>query len=659
MRKLLFLALTVVLVLVVTSVLTPSYAQEVTQRVLVRGSPIHGANGIMFGPDGNLYIASVLGQEIVVMNPETGDILDRRGPDQGVDSPDDVAFGPDGSLYWTAILTGEVGRLSPEGTQTSQFVAPGVNPITFSDDGRLFVALCILGDGLYELDPDLVDPPRLIAENMGEGMCGLNGMDWGPDGFLYGPRYVLPGIFRVNVDTGEYTMLAEDIVGVALKFDSQGRLHVHDGMQVWRVDIETGDSQVIATAPFAVDNLALDSEDRLFVSGLDTGAIAEILPDGTARMVSEGGMMWPGGITVVPRPDGASVLVADFWNIREFDGLTGEEISIREAPMFGAFTVAPDGDNLVLTGWFANAVAVWNPETQEVSEYYEDFAVPLNAIRFQGDLVVAELGTASVVRASAEDPSQRVTLAEGLGVPAGLAATDDDLWVADWAAGLVLQIVAGGEPLAEPVPVATGLLFPEGLAVAPDGSPLVVETGAGRLLRIDTATGEVSAVAEGLELGAPGVEGYPPTWMFNGVAVSPSGAIYVTGDVGNVLLRLTSPPPEGTDSLTARVSIDYRCDGFFQKGLDVPLPDVPVTLDFPDGSSVTHQTRPFGLVNFSGFDASGGVTVGVTLPGGYRGYSLDSCPASPGTVSLQPDDFHFGYAFVQFGAEVLGEEAGP
>jgi hypothetical protein len=41
-----------------------------------------------------------------------------------------------------------------------------------------------------------------------------------------------------------------------------------------------------------------------------------------------------------------------------------------------------------------------------------------------------------------------------------------------------------------------------------------------------------------LEVGAPGPEGYPPTWIFNGVAVGPSGAIYITGDVTNVLYRI-------------------------------------------------------------------------------------------------------------------------
>jgi DNA-binding beta-propeller fold protein YncE len=170
------------------------------------------------------------------------------------------------------------------------------------------------------------------------------------------------------------------------------------------------------------------------------------------------------------------------------------------------------------------------------------FAGPLNAIRFQGDMVVAELETGSVVRARGANPAERVTLAAGLGVPAGLAATDDDLWVGDWATGSVLQLVADGQPLARPRVMARRLAAPEGLAVAPDGrSLLVVESGAGRLSRIDLKTGRVSTVADGLALGAqgiPGVPGVPPTWSFNGVAVGPSGAVYVSGDKANVLYIL-------------------------------------------------------------------------------------------------------------------------
>jgi glucose/arabinose dehydrogenase len=96
-----------------------------------------------------------------------------------------------------------------------------------------------------------------------------------------------------------------------------------------------------------------------------------------------------------------------------------------------------------------------------------------------------------------------------------------------------------GSPLAPPRVVATEPAAPEGLAVAPDDSSLlVVEGGAGRLVRIELATGRLSTVADGLALGAQGIPGLVPTWSFNGVAVGPSGAVYVSGDKANVLYRL-------------------------------------------------------------------------------------------------------------------------
>jgi hypothetical protein len=78
------------------------------------------------------------------------------------------------------------------------------------------------------------------------------------------------------------------------------------------------------------------------------------------------------------------------------------------------------------------------------------------------------------------------------------------------------------------------------MAIASDGSLLVVESGAGRLSRIDLNSGKVTPIVEGLELGAPGPPTMPPTWGFNGVAVGPSGTIYITGDKANVVYHLVA-----------------------------------------------------------------------------------------------------------------------
>jgi hypothetical protein len=280
-----------------------------------------------------------------------------------------------------------------------------------------------------------------------------------------------------------------------------------------------------------LDNLAFDSQGSLYVSNANEGSITLILPSRQGRTLSPGGMVSPGGVAVLRQPDGGeSVFVADVFTFREFSGRTGLQAG---AVPLGAMTVSADGDRLVVSSSFAGAVEVWDPQQGQVVEHYP-MPVPLNAIRFQDDLAVADLGLGGVVWATTH---QLILGQPNVYVAAGLAS-GNRLWVADWATGIVWQVDFNGKTPLPAVPVASGLANPEGLALDLDGSLLVVEAGGGRLSRIDLTTGEVTTVAEGLELGAPGVAGMPPTWIFNGVAVGPSGAIYITGDVSDVLYRI-------------------------------------------------------------------------------------------------------------------------
>jgi sugar lactone lactonase YvrE len=503
-------------------------------EVLVHGAQIHSPNGIKSGPDGNLYVASVTEQAILVIDPDTGKIVKRLGPEVGVDGPDDLAFGPDGSIYWTDFFKGSVGRLAPDGSASSQMVAPGVNPIAVAQDGRVFVGLAFLGDALYELDPNLAAPPRLLAEGLG----GLNSFQFGPDGKLYSPVMEKGQVVRIDVDADPITVdvVAEGLSWpVAVKFDSQGRLYTTNPPGIVRVDMQTGATEPVGTVPYGIDNFALDAKDRIFVSMLAEGTVGEALPNGEMRMLGPAGMVMPGGVLIAQRADGESIYVADGWMLDEFDRVTGE--LRRKVDNLGPNTVASDGDNLLLSGWFGNGVVVWNPQTEKVVEEYYDFAMPLNAVRFGGDLVVAELGSGSVVRASGADPSQRETLIKDLGVPGGLATNGEELWVGDRAAGNIWELAAGGELLPEPKLLASGLDRPEGITVA-DGRLLVAEAGTGRLLAIDLATSAVSTLVEGLGFSPDGPAGGPPTFVMKSMAVDPTGVIYVTGDRAGVLYRI-------------------------------------------------------------------------------------------------------------------------
>ena len=77
------------------------------------------------------------------------------------------------------------------------------------------------------------------------------------------------------------------------------------------------------------------------------------------------------------------------------------------------------------------------------------------------------------------------------------------------------------------------------MAFEEEGSLVVVETGTSRLSRIDLSTGEVTKIVDGLEFSGPGLEDYPPTWAFDGVAVGQSGDIYISGGGKNVIYRVS------------------------------------------------------------------------------------------------------------------------
>jgi sugar lactone lactonase YvrE len=536
-------------------------------QILAEGAALKSANGIAIGPDGNLYIASVLGGEIIVMDKNSGAIIDQIT--DGVQSPDDLVFGPDGSLYWTDILTGEVGRRAPDGTVTKQAFLQGVNPIAFNDEGRLFVALDFLGDGLYEFDPQLLNPPRPIIE-ASEGnpfpLGFFNSFDFGPDGRLYGPLFAANLVIAVNVgaeDDPPLTGSLQDGFGgaveilaglggeftnpVAAKFDSNGLLYILDqSSKLFTLDVDTGDLTVlIPDLDPAMDNMVFDDDDgTLYLTNANEGWVAKLEPGGQLQEISPGGMISPQGITVI----GGSVFVADQFSLREFNRANGKQKNTFKselvpvpgtASLISPMNLSAYGNNVIVSSWFSNAVQVYDPRTEKVLEEYP-MSVPIDAVRFKDDIIVSALGEGGVVFAS--DNSMILPIdGEFVFAPGGLVTDGETLWVADWGSGIIWQIDFDGKsPETPTVLIGPGQLSnPEGLALDKEGRLLVVDTGTSRLLRIDLEDNNaVTTVVEGLELGAPALPGFPPTFTFDGVDVTPSGDIYVSGAGANVIYRI-------------------------------------------------------------------------------------------------------------------------
>lgn len=515
-------------------------------RTIAKPTTLRSANGINIDSNDNLYVASVLERTITVLNPRNGKVIEKLGPEQGVDTPDDLTFAPDGTLYWTAFMTGQVRSMNLEGeTSTLAQLEPGVNAITMSDDGRLFVTRVFLGDQLYEIDPQGVEPPRLVAEDMG----GLNGMDFGPDGFLYGPLWFKGEVARVNVDTGEIsTVLSGLHTPAAVKFDHTGFLHVldqHTG-EIIQFNLETEEQRVIAESEIGIDNLAFNSKNRLFMTSAHDGSVVELLPSGQLRKVVAGGLTSPGGIVVKDDFPHQSIYVSDTYSLQQLDGNTGQTISVVHSivgDVTGVATplsIARFEEQFVTTSWFAGTVQLYDYETDTVTQTWLDFSVPLYATGFHGDLLVAELGTHSVVMRP-EGTVDRLVVTDQLYVPAGIAVFGNDAWVSDWATGIVWQIIEDGNILASPAPVATELNHPEGIVVY-ENSLFVVEAGSGTVTQINLATGEKYTVIENLPIGITAPTGYPPTWMFNGIDVDTSGRLFVPLDKTGEICILTPKP---------------------------------------------------------------------------------------------------------------------
>ena len=506
-------------------------------RTIGESASFRGINGILFGPDGDLYLASVVTPAVARIDPESGEILDNWGLDDGAKSPDDLAFGPDGSVYWTDISNGEVAMRTPDG-ETRVIAAPGagVNPITFSDDGRLFVSQCFMDTRLFELDPAGEAEPRVIRDDLGPG-CGLNGMDWGSaDGKLYGPRWFRGEVVRVDVDSGEMETVASGFgVPAAVKFNSEGVLHVLDSLRGEVVRIgDDGSKEVVARVQPGLDNFAFDADDRLFISSFADGFIVEALSPDENRMVLEGGLNMPGGLALIGTGDAARLVVADFFALRQLDPATGDELGVvRDVIGFSDIGTsmsvhAADDGNLILSSWFDNAVRLWDPAADALVQIFGELAAPIDAIQFEGDIVVSQWGAGNVIAFSPESPDEKRVLVEGLQGPAGLAALDGVLYVTDNLAGSLLRITDGGTE-----EVASGLEQPEGLAAA-NGSIYVVEAGAGRVTAIDPVNGATWGVAEDLELQVPPSGAFPNTMLFNGIATDGTTA-WVAGDAANTI----------------------------------------------------------------------------------------------------------------------------
>ena len=508
-------------------------------EIIATGANIAGANGLAIGPDGNLYVTSVLGSSISVIDPETGEILKTLNAEDGVIGPDDVDFFEDGSYYWTSIMTGEVAGFDAEGNRVvAAQLTPGVNPITFSNDGRLFVSQCFFGTHLYEIDPNGEEEARLISDKLGPG-CGLNGMDWGPDNRLYGPRWFNQEVVSFDVDNNSMKTEATGFnTPAAVKFDKTGALYVLDTGAGILYRMEDDEKVVTATLSPGLDNFAIAEDGRFFVTSFTDGFVKRINKDGSITELQPGGMAHAGGITFFQD----KIVLADLHAIRAYTTSGTEAFTQRNVlgtgVMGGALNIAEDGDDLILTSWVDNDVRVWNQEQQEVKWRSSGLSAPVSAVRYGGLIAVAEHGGNRVIGLNELGEIESV-FAEELPAPTGLVSINGQLYVSDRKLGKILRIAVDDEPLSEPETLVENLISPEGFDLY-DEKFVVVEADSGEVKIIGTM-GEQKTIAK-IPAGTQAASDLqPPSQVFNGVTVDGDGNVYVPGETNRALYKISNP----------------------------------------------------------------------------------------------------------------------
>tara|TARA_Y100001970_G_scaffold180262_1_gene219458 strand:- start:1586 stop:3160 length:1575 start_codon:yes stop_codon:yes gene_type:complete len=499
-------------------------------NIFVKGSEISGVNGIHFGPDGNLYAASVIGSDISVIDINKKKIIKRFGLQHGVIGPDDLAFNSKGEFFWTSILTGEVAGFNQNGEKViAGNVGIGVNPITFSDDDRLFVAQCFYDDGVYEVDPTGKTLPRLIIEGLGPE-CGLNGMDWGPDGRLYGPRWFHNEVVSLDVKTGEIRVEVSNLnVPAAVKFNSKGELYI----------LDTGDGKIfkfidgfikeIAILETGLDNLAFNEKDELFVSSYADGYILKVSED-NIESILPGGVSHPGGLTVYK----SNLVVADVQSVKAYNTQTKERSwsinNVFRTSELGATTsVSNLGDKILLTSWIDNTVKIFNPITKKIERIFNNLNIPISAIEYGNSIAVALHGEGSIILLS-KDGNLQTTLLRDLTSPTHLINFEDNILISDREEGIIYEINTLGEKKV----FLEGLNSPEGIAY--DKGVLYIHEGnTGNIKKYTEGKLEIIATIPAGNPSASSLQ--PPSMILNGLAIH-QDILYISDEVNRSILQI-------------------------------------------------------------------------------------------------------------------------
>ncbi|HEX3977771.1 MAG TPA: hypothetical protein VHW96_16000 [Solirubrobacteraceae bacterium] len=171
--------------------------------------------GIVPGPDGNLWFAEFLANHIAEVSPSTGAITEFTPPTAS-SGPTGVAVGPDGNIWFTEFAAGKIGELNPVTHTISDFPipTPGSAPVSIvaGPNGQMWFTESADPGKIGEINPTT----HLITEFPLTTSLTPFGIAVGPDGNIWFTEKDVHGltvgtmskIGKVNPSTGTITEFA-------------------------------------------------------------------------------------------------------------------------------------------------------------------------------------------------------------------------------------------------------------------------------------------------------------------------------------------------------------------------------------------------------------------------------------------------------------------
>lgn len=210
---------------------------------------LDGTEGVIYGPDGHVYVASAYNDQVLKYHGKTGKFLgvftkSNQANQNPLDFPASLTFGPDGNLYVVSFFSNQILRYDGKtGEFIDVFAQQGINGtsgLAFSPDGKF---LYVSSYGLYEtldyginqiLKYDVVtgDFLGIFAQGENTNNGRAEHLLFGPDGNLYVSNLDLGNqnigqVLRYSPDGNFLDVFVSGLMGaVGLRFGPDGNFYV-------------------------------------------------------------------------------------------------------------------------------------------------------------------------------------------------------------------------------------------------------------------------------------------------------------------------------------------------------------------------------------------------------------------------------------------------